>query len=71
MKLQSNSDLPGPGHYETSDLGPNTKGATGFSFSKDMRSFDKVARDELRNAIKYKEQEYVNQYAKMQLQFRQ
>jgi hypothetical protein len=54
MKTQTNE--PGPGHYET--LKNNAKGgpgSTGFSFSRDMRCFDKVARDELRNAIKYKE----------------
>ena len=54
MKLQTND--PGPGHYET--LKVTTKGGpgnTGFSFGRDMRCFDKVARDELRNAIKYKE----------------
>jgi hypothetical protein len=54
MKVQTNE--PGPGHYET--LKTNAKGgpgSTGFSFSRDMRCFDKVARDELRNAIKYKE----------------
>ena len=65
MKVQTN-EKPGPGHYET--LNPTDKGgggSTGFSFSRDMRCFDKVARDELRNAIKYKEQEYVSQYAKM------
>ena len=63
MKIQPKD--PGPGHYET--LKPLTKagGSTGFSFSRDMRSFDKIARDELRNAIKYKEQEYVSQFAKM------
>lgn len=69
MKLQIN-DKPGPGHYETF-LKNTSNGGTGFSFSREMRCFDKIAREELRNAIKYKEQDYVTQYAKMQLQFKQ
>ena len=69
MKLQIN-DKPGPGHYETF-LKNTSNGGTGFSFSREMRCFDKIAREELRNAIKYKEQDYVSQYAKMQLQFKQ
>jgi hypothetical protein len=32
---------------------------------KEMRVFDKNARDELRNAIKHKEAEYIQNYAKI------
>ena len=32
-----------------------------------MRVFDKNARDELRNAIKNKEAEYIQNYAKLQM----
>ncbi len=56
LKNKRNLSDIGPGQYETVPLMRNSKG---FSFSKDMRVFDKVARDELRNAIKYKEKEYV------------
>ena len=58
MKLQIN-DKPGPGHYETF-LKNTSNGGTGFSFSREMRCFDKIAREELWNAIKYKEQDYVS-----------
>jgi hypothetical protein len=34
---------------------------------KEMRVFDKNARDELRNAIKHKETEYIQNYAKIQM----
>jgi Sperm-tail PG-rich repeat len=60
--------LPGPGQYDPIKTLHSTN--KGFSFSRDMRVFDKNARDELRNAIKYKEKEYVQQYATMQMQLK-
>ena len=51
---------PGPGCYET-----GSSISKGFSFTRDMRVFDKIAREELKNAIKHKEEKYIADYAKM------
>ena len=53
---------PGPGAYET----VATFEAKGHSFYKDMRVFDKQAREELRCNILRKEDSYVKDYAEMQ-----
>ena len=63
--------VPGPGAYETYfktellTLSTGASGQKGYSFSRDMRTFDRAARDELRNAIKQKEDDYVKNYAEM------
>jgi len=56
---------PGPGAYDPPAGKPDRRA---FTFGRDMRVFDKLAREHLRAAIKFKESEYVRSYAELQLQ---
>ena len=64
-RSSSKIKVPGPGAYDTAyqsnllTLTTGSSGQKGYSFSRDMRSFDKNAREELRVAIKQKERDYV------------
>ncbi|TNV74230.1 hypothetical protein FGO68_gene7583 [Halteria grandinella] len=62
--ISKKQHLPGPGAYDSN----NTFEAKGYSFSKDMRVFDKQAKEELKSGIQRKEDSYVKEYAQMQIQ---